>query len=161
VTRRRLAVLWGVVLGVVAVTLSIGVVAGGGPRTDEERTRDLAVEFACPQCAGQSVAESTTPAAVNVRQEIARLVDAGATDAEVRARITDRFGDDVLLAPSGRGVVALVWVVPVAVALISVAALGIVLWRWRSPLGDGDPDDADVDLVASFLAERAEATEDL
>ena len=158
--RRVLTALWGVVLGVVAVALSIGVVAGGGPRSDEERTRDLAEEFACPQCAGQSVAESATPSAVNVRQEIARLVDGGATDAEVRARITDRFGDDVLLAPPGRGVVSLVWVVPVAVAVVSVAALGLVLWRWRDPLGDGDPDDADVDLVTAFLAERAEATEE-
>jgi len=158
VTRRVLGALWVVALGAIAVALSVGMIADGGPRTDEQRARDLAEEFACPQCAGQSVAESTTPAAVNVRQEIARLVDAGATDAEVRARITDRFGNEVLLAPPSQGVVSLVWVVPVAVGVVSVAALGFVLWRWRDPLADGDPDAADEDLVASFLAERAEAT---
>lgn len=152
--------LWILAVAALAIVLFVGGRPGSGPRTDEERVGDLAREFACPECSGQSVAESNAAAAINVRQEIARQVDDGRTDPEIRERIRDQFGERVLLSPPKTGFTSLVWVVPVAVAVCAFAGLGLVFWRWRTPLGgatDG-PSDDDRDLVARFLAEREELT---
>ncbi len=151
--------LWILAAATLAIVLFVGAADTGTPRTDEERAGLLAREFACPECSGQSVAESNATAAVNVRQEIARQVDEGRTDAEIRERIRTQFGEEVLLAPPKTGFTSLVWVVPVAVAVCAFAALGLVFWRWRSPMAEGSgPTADDRDLVDRFLAERDEVT---
>jgi cytochrome c-type biogenesis protein CcmH len=153
------------VLWILAVALLVGILAVAGrgdgrPPTNEERVQALAEQLACPECEGQSVANSSSPAAQNVRRAVAEMVREGDDDDEIRARITDRFGEEVSLVPSGSGVVGLVWVVPVVVAVLAVAAIVAVLVGWRRSIGTaGAPSDADRELVDRFLSERAELTE--
>lgn len=152
-------------LWLLAIALLVGIffVAGRGdgkPPTNEERATTLAQQFACPECAGQSVAASNAPAAQNIRRAVTDMVNDGATDEQIRARITDRFGEEVSLVPAGDGFVGLVWVVPVAVAVVAVAALGLVLVRWRRDIGaDGAASSEDRALVEQFLNERQDLTE--
>ena len=54
------------------------------------------------------------PAAREIRRQIGELVDAGATDAEVRAHFVDRYGEWILLAPTSPAA----WILPFA-ALIA------------------------------------------
>ena len=150
--------LWLVALATLAITLFLGSRSDGRPRSDEDRVSSLATQFACPECEGQSVAQSNAPAALNIRTAIAQMVDEGRTDGEIRALIADRFQERVLLVPEGEGVVALVWAVPVAVGVVALAGLVVVFRRWRQPLAR-PATDADRDLVARFLAERAELTD--
>lgn len=153
------------VLWIIAVALLVAIfaVAGRGdgtPPTNEERVAALAAEFACPECSGQSVAQSNAPAARNIERAVTELVNEGATDEQIRARITDRFGERVSLVPASDGVVGLVWVIPVVVALLAVAAIIGVLVRWRRGIGaEGAATQADRALVDEFLAERRELTE--
>ena len=46
------------------------------------------------------MADSQTPAALEIRRQIGELIVAGASDAEVRAHFTARYGEWILLAPS-------------------------------------------------------------
>jgi cytochrome c-type biogenesis protein CcmH len=147
--------LWVAAAATLVITLFLGSRSGGGPASAEARVDALSETFACPECAGQSVAESNAPAALNIRAAIAQMVDEGRTDGEIRALITDRFDERVLLVPEGDGVVGLVWAVPVAVGVVAAAALVLVFLRWRQPLAR-PATDADHDLVARFLAERDE-----
>lgn len=151
-------VLWVLAAATFVVTLFLGSRGDGGPRTDAERVDSLAHAFACPECAGQSVAQSNAPAAQNIRTAIAQFVDEGRTDGEIAALLQDRFGERVLLNPQSDGATGLVWVVPVVVGVVALAGLVLVFLRWRRPLG-GAVSDADRELVSEFLAERAEIAE--
>jgi cytochrome c-type biogenesis protein CcmH len=66
-----------------------------------------------------------------MRTEIARRVDAGETDAEIRAYFVSKFGKDILLRPEGHGVTALVWILPVVALVAAVAGLVVAFRRWR------------------------------
>jgi cytochrome c-type biogenesis protein CcmH len=149
--RRWQAVSWAVAAVVVASMLAIGTFQGRLARNPAERVQSLSTEIACPVCGGESVAQSNAPAAQNIRKEIARQVDAGRSDDEIRTYLARQFGEDKLLRPKGEGLSALVWAIPVVVAVVAVAGLVIVFRRWSSG-SDGAPSPEDRELVARFLS---------
>jgi cytochrome c-type biogenesis protein CcmH len=149
--RQRQAVAWAALVVVVVTAFAIGAAPGVGPRTDAERVTALSEEIACPVCQGESVAQSNAPAALNIRREIARSVDAGRTDDEIRAFLAGRYGEQQLLRPRGEGLSALVWIVPVVAVVLAAAGLVVVLRRWSRP-DSAPPTDEDRQLVARFLA---------
>lgn len=116
----------GGVLALVAVAVVLALTQGGSA-TNAERTDALAAELRCPDCQGLSVSDSQTAAAREIRRQIEELVAAGATDGEVRAHFTSRYGEWILLAPSS----PLPWVIPFAAVLGGLAALAAWLVRRR------------------------------
>jgi cytochrome c-type biogenesis protein CcmH len=127
---RRLAG-WLVMAAVVMVALWAGVTDDGGPRTPEDRLRNLAETVACPACDGQSVAESDASASRGIRTLIAQRIEAGASDAEIRDELVATWGESVLLTPDSSGVAGLVWVIPVVALVLALAGIGVVFHRWR------------------------------
>lgn len=122
---------WLLLAAVVAGSLLLGARGEGGPETAASRARRLAAELRCPTCRSQSALESDAQVARAVRAEIRRLIDEGRTDAEIRAYFVDRYGRDILLRPEGRGVSALVWVLPVVAFVCALAGLVAAFRRWR------------------------------
>ena len=143
---------WALLLVALVVALSYGALDDGGPQTNLDRVRGLSATIACPQCNGQSVAESDVAIAREIRADIARRVDAGETDAQIRQVYIDRYGEWVSLNPSGSGVVGLVWVIPVVGAAAGLAILGVAYWRARATRADGKKaTDEDRELVEHAL----------
>ncbi len=126
---------WLLVIVVALTALAFGALDDGGPRTNADRTFDISRTVACPLCDGQSVAESDVAIAREIRADIARRVDAGESDDEIRQAYTERYGSDVLLTPSGTGLAGLVWVIPVIGVVVAAAVLGFAMTRRRSPTG--------------------------
>lgn len=158
---RRLKSWLGWLVMVVALVGVITVAAGRdrGPQTQQDRIEVISARLACPTCDGESVVASRAPAAVAIRNEIARQVIAGQlTDDEIVAEIERSFGGRVLLVPRATGLDALVWVLPVTVAVLAVASLVVAFRRWRrESQGLTAPTDDDRALVAEALArERSE-----
>jgi cytochrome c-type biogenesis protein CcmH len=122
-----------------------------GLTSDAARTDALAAELRCPDCQGLSVADSQTAAAREIRRQIAELVAADATDAEVRAHFADRYGEWILLAPTS----PIAWALPFALLIIGVAALGA--WLSRRATGPAPEGEAVDDEVRRRLHEEAEA----
>jgi cytochrome c-type biogenesis protein CcmH len=149
--RRRQAIAWAALAVVLITGFAIGIFDGGGPRSDAQRVPDLSEEIACPVCGGESVAQSNAPAALNIRKDIARQVDQGRTDGEIRTYLAQQFGDDKLLRPKGEGVATLVWAVPVVAAILAGAGLVVVFRRWAAE-GELTPTPEDRELVARYLA---------
>jgi cytochrome c-type biogenesis protein CcmH len=139
---------------VVVAALAVGTLGGGEP-SDEARARSLEESVRCPQCASQSVADSETPSAKGVKVVIRERIEKGNTDEEIRDFIASRYGRDVLLDPSGSGFGALVWALPVVVALVAVGGLVYRFGDWR-PSGRSVTQ-ADRDLVDDALAEDSRA----
>ncbi len=154
ISRRRKVVLSWLLVGVaVATMLAFGVVDGRDDRTNAERAQDIAETVACPQCVGQSVAESDVAIAREIRAEIGRLVVAGYSDDEIRARFAEQYGDWVVLTPSTSGVSGLVWVIPVVGLVVGVGLLAVTLSRWRrSGRSGGEVSEEDRALVESARA---------
>ncbi|HEX7133833.1 MAG TPA: cytochrome c-type biogenesis protein CcmH [Iamia sp.] len=143
-------VLW-VVLGLVAVVaLAIGA-RGSGAQSDEERLWSIANGVRCPQCAGQSVAQSDVPAARALRDQIEADIEAGRSDDAIRSRLADgAYGEDILLNPPRSGFAALVWVVPVVVVVVAFGGLALAFRRWER-MGPTGPTRQDRELVAAAL----------
>lgn len=150
-TSRRIS--WIVLAVVAVVALVFGAVDEGGARSNAERAAALAGSIACPQCAGQPVSESNAPIAETIRAEIARQVDAGLSDAEIRAYYVGSYGEWVDLNPSRSGLTAVVWVAPFLVIGLAVGALALAFSRWRGAELAGATDD-DRELVAAALDQR-------
>jgi len=115
------------------VLLAVGIAADNGPQTQQDRIDAISKRIACPTCQGESVYVSRASSAESIRNEIARQVGTGQlSDDEIVAYLEDSFGGNVLLVPRSTGVDALVWALPVAVAVAAIAGLAVAFRRWRS-----------------------------
>lgn len=132
---------WAVLAVVVAVALVVGATASSGPRTNAERTRDLAATIRCPACRGESVLDSNVPIAEAIRTEIATRFRDGETADEIRAVLVSRYGDDVLLTPPAQGVGALVWILPLVGVAAAAGGLVVAFGRWRADAPGAATDD--------------------
>ncbi|MFM8626992.1 MAG: cytochrome c-type biogenesis protein CcmH [Actinomycetota bacterium] len=150
--KSRLA--WALMLLVAACALGIGATRASGPSTQAERIDAITKRLACPTCDGESVYVSRASAAESIRNQVARDVAAGRLgDDQIIAVIADRFKAQVLLVPRATGFDSLVWIVPVVVLVVSIAALAGAFRRWRDEQ-PADPTAADEELVDRLL--RAE-----
>jgi cytochrome c-type biogenesis protein CcmH len=84
----------------------------------------IARELMCPVCGGQTVAESSSQLAVQMRDEIRDRLRAGGTREEIIAYFVGQFGEGVLAAPPARGGALLLWLAP---PLALVAGLAILI----------------------------------
>ena len=141
---------WVGVLTVVVVALSIAVLSHHHQPNNSERSLDLAEQFACPVCEGQSVGQSDSSTAKAIRSEIATRVDQGETNEQITNFLLGAY-PSISLKPQASGVVGLVWITPVVAFITAVAGLIVVFRRWRNTEID-EATDAD-----RLLVERARA----
>jgi cytochrome c-type biogenesis protein CcmH len=148
-------VLPGVALVAVVV---VALVVGGagrtsGPRTAAGRAQAIAEDLRCPVCQGLSVADSHAPTAKAIHDDIRRQVDAGESDAAIKARFVNSYGEWVLLRPETSGAGAVVWILPLIALLLGVGGLALAFRRWRRQpaLAATDEDRA---LVEAALADQ-------
>jgi cytochrome c-type biogenesis protein CcmH len=95
----------------------------------EVRARAISAELRCLVCQNESIDESHAPLARDLRLLVREQLSAGATDAQVFAYVTERYGDFVLLRPRFTTQTLLLWFGPFAL----LAAIGaILLMRYRS-----------------------------
>ncbi len=107
----------------------------------EARMMVLAAELRCLVCQNQSIADSHADLAVDLRQQIRELLATGQSDHQIRAYMTERYGDFVLYRPPLKASTALLWGGPVLLMVGALGALFVVLRR-RQRLGADafDPD---------------------
>lgn len=98
----------------------------------EARAKALAAEVRCMVCQNQSVAESESSLAGDMRRIIRQRVAAGEDDDAVLAFLVQRYGDFVLLRPPMRRSTWLLWFGPLLV--FAAGAIGLaVYYRRRRP----------------------------
>jgi cytochrome c-type biogenesis protein CcmH len=135
-------------LGLVAIAvLVLAAVDDAGPATEADRVQALSEIYACPECDGQSVAESNAAVAANIRDFLRVEVGKGTTDAEIRDRLIASYGTDVLLTPPSEGFSSLIWILPVIVVVMGAAGVAMVVRRDNSSSRTATDDD--IELVRS------------
>jgi cytochrome c-type biogenesis protein CcmH len=98
----------------------------------EQRLKNLGEQLRCLVCQNQTIAESTAPLALDLRNQIRAQVAAGRSDDEIRDYMVARYGDFVLYSPPFKATTILLWVGPFALLGVGIAVLAwIVLRRGR------------------------------
>lgn len=125
-----------------AAVIVVGLVAA--PPRPADRADALAEQLRCPVCQGESVADSPSQTATEIREQIEEMVAAGRSDEEIRQHYVERYGRWVLLDPPARGDTLWLWLLPVAVA---TAGAALLVGRRRHDAGDpqlGDDERAEL-----------------
>jgi len=125
VSLRRIALVFGAMLCVAA---SADPAERLADPAKEARARAIFQETRCLVCQGQSIDDSDAELAHDLRQIVRGQIAAGRSPAEVRAFLTARYGDYVLLRPPLKIGTALLWGGPF---LIAVFGLGLLFARVR------------------------------
>lgn len=96
------------------------------------RAYAIASQLRCPVCTAESVADSNAQISAEMRHLIQRQLDEGKSPSQIIAYFRQRYGDWILLDPPKTGVHLLVWLLPLIAALAGVAALAVLVRRWRA-----------------------------
>ena len=107
--------------------------ASGLAQTRDERVRDIARELMCPVCEGQTVADSSSLLAEQMRVLIKEKLQHGEGREEILAYFVSRYGESILAAPPKRGLSLVVWVGPFAILLLGAVLAVNTLRRWTRP----------------------------
>ena len=121
-----------------------GALAATAPLDDatvEARLRQVATELRCLVCQNQTIADSQSGLAQDLRDEARALIRRGASDDEVRHYMTERYGDFVLYRPPVKPTTWLLWAAPALLAAAGAVLLALTLRRRaRLPADAFEPD---------------------
>ena len=91
----------------------------------ELRARHISKNIRCMVCQNQSIDESASPLAKDLRILIRKKLTEGLTDKDIYKFLTDRYGDFILLNPSLKKNTYALWFFPFIIFI-----LGIVVFYW-------------------------------
>ncbi|MFZ5670871.1 MAG: cytochrome c-type biogenesis protein [Pseudomonadota bacterium] len=94
----------------------------------EARARAIFREVRCLVCQNESIDDSDADLAGDLRKVVREQVAAGRSEAEVKAFLTARYGQYVLLRPPFSAGNAALWLAPF---LAGLAGLALLAARWR------------------------------
>jgi cytochrome c-type biogenesis protein CcmH/NrfF len=122
---------------VAAVLVGIAVAAAHAATLDD-RVYAVASRLMCPVCSGQTVAESDSAVAREMREVIRAKLQAGETPDAILAFFVSQFGDSVLAEPPRRGLSLLLYAGPAAGVAAGLALAAVLIRRW-TPAGRAGP----------------------
>ena len=97
-------------------TVPAGIPAG----TDLARLREISADLRCLVCQNQSIADSHAGLAIDLRNQVVKLMGEGKSDDEIKQYMVDRYGEFVLYDPPFSFSNALLWIGPFALMLVGV-----------------------------------------
>jgi len=106
----------------------------GGTPEMQSRMMSVAGELRCLVCQGQSLADSNSDFAKDMRQQILEMMEGGRTDREVVDFMVQRYGDYVRYRPPFKATTFLLWFGPFVLLAIGIATLYINVLRRRKQI---------------------------
>ena len=101
--------------------------------------RKLLEEVRCMVCQNQNLADSNAPLAQDMRRELHRMVEEGASEADVKQFLLDRYGDFALYRPRLAPNTLLLWIGPGVIVVLALGAIALVIRRrMRMPIPEED-----------------------
>ncbi len=133
-TRFCTALLWLVLLTPLQAMAAVDIKSFSSD-AERERFHTLVNELRCPKCQNQNLADSNSPIAADLRDEIYRMLEEGKSDQEIVDFLVARYGEFVLYKPPVKGTTLLLWLMPVALLLIGLFVI-VMVRRRQQPAAD-------------------------
>lgn len=83
----------------------------------DARYRDLIHTIRCMQCQNQSIAESPSVIAEDLRREVRSMIAEGRSNGEIRDYLASRYGDGINFLPPWKPSTWLLWTAPALLML--------------------------------------------
>lgn len=115
------------------------VVAAPAASAQEASLPDIEDEVMCVEC-GTVLSVSNSPVAMQERQFIRDQIAQGKSKDEIKDALVDEYGEAVLADPGTEGFNATLWVVPILVTLLALAAIVFAVRRWRGRTPTSEPE---------------------
>jgi cytochrome c-type biogenesis protein CcmH len=123
----------------------------------DDSVRRVAVQLQCPVCEGESVADSPSGLANDMRSVIRAKIVAGESDQQILDEFVGSYGDSILADPPKRGISLGVWVGPVIGVIAGIALVTMLLRTWRhAPLHPAGGETVDPEVADEFQHFREE-----
>lgn len=105
-----------------------------GDAQQEQAFRQLTAQLRCPKCQNNSIADSSAMIAVDMRQKVYDLLQAGNSPQQVVEYMVARYGNFVTYDPPFTPFTALLWLLPAAAVLAGCGAIYARSRRRVSPV---------------------------
>ena len=99
----------------------------------EAQTTAVASTLRCPVCQGESIQDSPSDLARQMRIVVRDKLRAGNTPDQVKAYFVSKYGEWILLDPTMTGLNILLYVIPVLLVVGGLALIAILVRRWTAP----------------------------
>ena len=98
-------------------------------QSEKKQFSRITQETRCMTCQNQSIADSNSPFAADLRAAVYMQVKEHKSDAEIQAHMKQRFGDYVLLQPPIEKQTWVLWSAPLILSLLGFGALFTIIYR--------------------------------
>lgn len=121
------------VIGALIVLVSSSAAAQTNDSTLEARTTAVASTLRCPVCQGESIQDSPSELAQQMRSVVRDRLRAGQTPDEIRAYFVGRYGEWILLEPKMTGLNMVLYALPVVSIIGGLILIVFLVRRWTKP----------------------------
>ncbi|HBS27758.1 MAG TPA: cytochrome c-type biogenesis protein CcmH [Gammaproteobacteria bacterium] len=98
----------------------------------------LVYELRCLVCQNQNLADSNAELAIDLRNEVFKMVEAGSSKQDVVDFMVARYGDFVLYRPPMQANTSVLWIGPFLILAVGIAIALIFVRRHRLSADDDD-----------------------
>lgn len=99
----------------------------------DARTAEVAATLRCPVCQGESIQDSPSELAQNMRAVVKDQLRAGKTPEEIKAYFVSKYGEWILLEPTMSGLNILLYAFPIVLVVGGLAIVAMLVRRWTAP----------------------------
>ena len=153
-------------LSIAGLMLLVGAFASvslaSGPSTPpdggaiEAQAYEVGKSLRCVVCQNQSIEDSAAPLAADMRSVVRERLAAGDTPDQVRAYMTDRYGDFVLMKPPFKADTWLLWLAPLLFMILAGAGWLIYLRPRKNAVLEPEALSADEEARIAALFQKQE-----
>ena len=95
----------------------------GFQSTIEERLYKLHRDLMCPVCDGLTLEQSQAAPALEMKEEVKKIVVQGMSDKEIKEHFVQKYGIEILANPPKKGFDTLVWLAPIVFGFFGIVFL--------------------------------------
>jgi len=124
------------IIGIARADMSYAAIGAYDFESEDQRLRYqfLVHELRCPKCQNQNLSDSNSQIAIDLRDEVARMVLEGKPDDEIKNYMVSRYGDFVLYRPPVQSNTVLLWWAPAIMLGTGMLIFFIIILRRRGQL---------------------------
>jgi cytochrome c-type biogenesis protein CcmH len=162
-----------VVVAILAAIWSYVMITTPPQKTLDQKVQDVASQLKCPVCQDESVADSPSLIAQQMRDVIRQKLQSGQSEQQVISYFVSRYGQQILWSPPWQGFSMLAYLIPFGLFTGGCILLFFILRDWsassRSPgasrstnkAEDNETDEVGMDDEADLAILRQQLAEEL